>query len=155
METEGVMAFDLQSTASTMATPAPEPDRLTAPIAFSGQIASGWEEKAGDRLVELLKLSPGWDGHLAAKVSRTLVDYACNLLPRLVTPGTPLPFIAPLASGELQLEWHRNGWDLEIEIHAPGQLYAYVRELATGIEWECHLADDLSELGPKLAAIRG
>jgi len=39
----------------------------------------------------------------------------------------------------LQLEWHRNGWDLEIEIEGPGQLYAYARELATDQEWEADL----------------
>jgi len=61
------------------------------------------------------------------------------VLARVVRPGTPAPFVAPLASGGLQLEWHRNGWDLEIEIEGPGQLYAYARELATDQEWEADL----------------
>jgi hypothetical protein len=114
-----------------------------------------WVDAAGDRLAELLRLPPGWDGHNARPVSRAIVDFTTYLLPRLIRPSAPPPFIAPLPFGGLQLEWHRNGWDLEIEISAPGELYAFARELATGTEWECELRDDLSELAPKLEAIRG
>jgi hypothetical protein len=114
-----------------------------------------WADAAGDRLAELLRLPAGWDGHNARPVSRAIVDFATYLLPRLIGPGTPPAFIAPLPSGGLQLEWHRNGWDLEIEICAPSELYAYARELATGREWECELRDDISELAPKLEVVRG
>jgi hypothetical protein len=126
--------------------------RGQAAIAFSSVVQS-WPDSMGDRLAQLLKLPPGWDGHSARPISRTIADYACSLLPRLVRPGIPPPFIAPLASGGLQLEWHRNGWDLEIEIEAPGQLYAYGRELASNQDWEIDLTDDLRELRPKLESI--
>jgi hypothetical protein len=104
-------------------------------------------------LAELRRLPAGWDGHGGNPISRTVVDYACALLPRLVRPGVPPPFIAPIPSGGLQLEWHRNGWDLEIEISGPGRVYAYARELATDQEWEADFTDDLSELQPKLDVI--
>jgi hypothetical protein len=123
-----------------------------ATTAFSSAIQS-WPDSVGDRLAKLLKLPPDWDGHVGRPISRTIVDYACALLPRLVRPGIPPPFIAPLASGGLQLEWHRNGWDLEIEIEGAGRLYVYARELATDQEWEADLTDNLSELQPKLDAI--
>ena len=150
------MPFDTLGAASTVGPATGYAQRLAPATitAFSAPDSTGWEDKAGDRLAELMKLSPGWDGHQAPRVSRTVVDYACNLLPRLVTPGIPAPFIAPLAFGGLQLEWHRKGWDLEIEIHGPNQLYAYAREIGTGAEWERELADDLTELGAKLNAIR-
>jgi hypothetical protein len=143
-------AFDsMTATTGRYAQPRSEPA-----TAFSlGRLS--WADAAGDRLAELLKLPAGWDGHNAQPVSRTIVDYATYLLPRLIHPGTPPAFIAPLPFGGLQLEWHRNGWDLEIEICAPGELYAYARELATGREWERELTDDLRELAPKLEAVRG
>ena len=123
-------------------------------VAFSTPNLATWEDQAGDRLVQLLRLQSGWDGHQAARVSRSVVEYACNLLPRLVNSGVPAPFIAPLASGGLQLEWHRRGWDLEIEIRRPGLLYAFAREIATGAEWDRELTDNLTELLPRLDAIR-
>ena len=145
-----------QSLDSTVAATSAEwnvPDRQAPATAFSSS-ASPWSDLVADRLVQLLRLPAGWDGHNARPISRTLVDYACHLLPRLVRPGVPAPFVAPLATGGLQLEWHRNGWDLEIEIEAPGRLYVYVREVATDQESEFDLTDDLRQLQPKLDAIR-
>src|SRR5437660_1648313 len=101
-------------------------------VAFSTP-ADGWDKVVAERLVRLRLFRSGWDGHQARPISRTVVDYACSLLPQIMvmSPGVPVPFIAPLPSGGLQLEWHRNGWDLEIEIAGPGELYIYSRELAT------------------------
>jgi hypothetical protein len=125
--------------------------REAAATAFSA--VDAWPDSIGDRLFQLLRLPVGWDGHGARPPSRTIVDYACYLLARLTRPGVPPPFVAPLSSGGLQLEWHRKGWDLEIEIEGPGQLYVYANELATDQEWEAELTDDLTELQPKLEAI--
>jgi hypothetical protein len=147
----------MQQSLDPMAAAAAEwisPRRQEPATAFSSN-AVPWPDAAADRLVELLKLPVGWDGHDARPVSRAVADYATYLLPRIARPGMPAPFIAPLSSGALQLEWHRNGWDLEIEIHAPGKLYAYAREQATGVEWERDLTDDFSEIGPMLEAVRG
>jgi len=150
------MLFEIEqtSTPGASATSAAwnSPERQQAPTAFSSA-AGSWPEAVADRLVKLRKLAAGWDGHGAQPISRTIVDYTCALLPRLVRPGVPPPFIAPIATGGLQLEWHRNGWDLEVEIEGPGRIYVYARELATGQEWETDLADDLSALQPKLNAI--
>ncbi len=157
MGSQEVNAFEISDIAPSAVSGAAARRGLSAaPLtAFSTPISTAWEEQAADRLVELLQLPSGWDGHQADRVSRTIVDYACNLIPRLVGSGVPPPFIAPLAFGGLQIEWHRKGWDLEIEIHAPGKLYVYCREVATGAEWERELTDDLTELLPKLDLIRG
>jgi hypothetical protein len=130
------------------------PRRQQAATAFSSAVDS-WSDSVGDRLAQLLKFTAGWDGHTGRPISPTVAVYAYYLVPRLMRPGTPPPFVAPLASGGVQLEWHRNGWDLEIEIKGPGQLYAYARELATGREWEADMTDDLGQLQPKLDAIAG
>lgn len=40
-----------------------------------------------------------------------------------------MPSVHPTAAGAIQFEWHRNGVDLEIEIHPSGEISAYVEEL--------------------------
>ena len=126
------------------------PERTAAAFSLP---PDGWEDEVAERLVRLREFRAGWDGHRASPIRSTVIDYVCNLLPKLVIGGVPAPFIAPLPSGGLQLEWHRNGWDVEIEISGPGQLYAYALEIATGHEWEKNLTDDLAQLRPKLVAI--
>jgi|SRR5277367_5257260 len=130
------------------------PAQIQPATAFSSP-SEQWADLVADRLVRLARLEPGWDGHCASPISRTIIDYVCNLLPRIMALGLPAPFIAPLPFGGLQLEWHRNNWDLEIEIHAPSRLYAYSCEVATGIESEMELRDDLAKLTPVLKVIRG
>jgi hypothetical protein len=151
------MDFDVRPPETTSATTFEGwrvPRQIQPATAFSS-VPEQWADSVADRLARLAQLEPGWDGHRASPISRTIIDYACNLLPRIMALGLPAPFIAPLPFGGLQLEWHRNGRDLEIEIHAPSRLYAYYCELATGSESEMELRDDLAALAPVLKVIRG
>jgi hypothetical protein len=63
-----------------------------------------------------------------------------------MTPGLPLPAIMPLSNGGVQLEWHRKGWDVEIEIFGGPKIDVYLRNLATGEETELELDTDLGKL---------
>jgi hypothetical protein len=149
------MDFGVESPEPTSATtPGAWTDQRRPAVAF-GARSESLSDQLSDRLAQLAQFRAGWDGHRASPVSRTIIYYACNLIPRIVSTGVPVPFIAPLPFGGMQLEWHRNGWDLEIEIHAPDRLYVYTRELATGRESEMNLRDDLSGLAQVLTAIRG
>ncbi len=109
---------------------------------------SDWQHSAERRLSEIMRLQQGWDGHQGRPVEPATAFYAFRLLEGLlVRPGVPLPSITPLSYGGLVLEWHRRGWDIEIEIKAPLRLHVYSHELASG-------AEDELELGINVDALR-
>jgi|SRR5277367_2361629 hypothetical protein len=106
-----------------------------------------WQRSAWLRLTQLIWLPPGWDGHQGKAVNPTIAEYAYSLLEALLrTPGVPLPSITPLSYGGIALEWHRKGWDVEIEIDAPASHHVYTHELASATEDEFRLNHRLDRL---------
>lgn len=65
-----------------------------------------------DPLTALLDLAPGWDTYDARPVDPLCVDRAKAFL-----AGA---WAVPVPDGGVQLEWHVNGWDLEVEFHPDG-----------------------------------
>jgi len=107
-----------------------------------------WLGEARGRLKDVVQLEPGWDGHQGKPVRPEIADYAFLLLQRLVRrPGIPRPIISPLSYGGLVLEWHRKGWDVEIEIDAPRSHHIYTHHLASEAEEEFELKDNPDRLG--------
>jgi hypothetical protein len=119
--------------------------RASDVTAFSGP---DWMSRAAQRFVDLIRLPVGWDGHQGHPVSPPIADYAYRFLQKLMLqPGLTLPSITPLAYGGIMLEWHRRGWDVEIEIDAPAQHHVYTYEIASGLE-------EQFVLGPRLDRLR-
>ena len=86
-------------------------------------------------------MQPGWDGHQGKPVDPATAFYSFRLVEGLLArPGIPQPSITPLSYGGLVFEWHRKGWDIEIEIEAPSRLHVYVQRLRqaarTNFNWE-------------------
>ena len=69
-------------------------------------------------------------------------------------PGVPLPSITPLSYGGVQLEWHRKGWDLEIEIVGAGKIQVFARDIQSGEESELELGADLSALSGYIDTVK-
>jgi hypothetical protein len=134
--------------AGTTATAKALQPRISASqIAAFQSVRTDWQRVAERRLNEVIRLPVGWDGHQGKPVEATIATYAFGLLEALLTmPGVPLPSITPLSYGGLVLEWHRKGWDVEIEIDAPSSHHVYTRELALGIEKEFWLGLQLRQL---------
>jgi hypothetical protein len=105
-----------------------------------------WANDALQKLGALMELPAGWDGHRGNLITSVAVTYTFNILGRIMQPGVPLPSITPLSYGGVQLEWHRKGWDVEIEVFGPGRLQVFARDLKTGNENEFELGADLSAL---------
>lgn len=71
-------------------------------------MADGLDLSLSRRLIEISSLSPGWDGYSAPQVSIDIIDRATQLLLVIMIIGRgrfPLPFVAPLPDGGLELEW--------------------------------------------------
>lgn len=67
------------------------------------------------------------------------------LLEHLPPRGAP-PQVVPTNSGGIQLEWHEQGVDLEIEIFPAGEPVVYCSDRAAGTDWEAPLSDCSAEL---------
>ncbi len=94
----------------------------------------------------LLDLPAGWDAYGAPAIQIEHVDLAAWLVSHLMRPDTPTPSIIPTASGGVQIEWHSEGIDFEVETVGPTELSVYFRDSATGLEWERDIDSDWSEI---------
>ena len=78
-----------------------------------------WIQELKDRLDKLTSLPRGWDGYNGEPVSSGCAQFAANLIERLCVANVPAPQLVPGADGTLQLEWHTNGCDVEVDVLGP------------------------------------
>ncbi|OWY02317.1 hypothetical protein [Thioclava sp. IC9] len=91
-----------------------------------------WSEDADQRIRALMSLEAGWDGHGAEPVRGHVGHYAIGLLNSISDANTAAPTIVPTTSGGLQLEWHANNIDIEIEIEVPYSETLFIEYLDDG-----------------------
>ena len=101
-------------------------------------------------ICDLGKLQANWDTYGALQVNRQCMVTAIVLLLTSSRPNTPSPDVVPTVRGGVQLEWHRGGIDLEIEIELPSQIRLFLADSRTGESSEQSLAGDF---GPAVTAI--
>jgi len=112
-----------------------------------------WKERAIKRLAELCALPQGWDGHNGKPANHDAVMFAANIIVGLMRPRVPMPSIMPLSYGGVQIEWHRNNWDVEIEVAAPNRMHVFGCNLASGREESLDLTNSLEPIGHLLEKI--
>lgn len=99
-------------------------------------------ETVAKRLLDLLRLPPGWDGYGARPVSLSAASRAASVATgalKLRASALPEPFIAPTPDGGLQLEWKSpQGKELILEIPpGPGEpTFLLVEPTTSGEERE-------------------
>lgn len=86
------------------------------------------------RLVELQALPPGWDGYRARAVSERTAARVHAVLAACLSPTGRYPSIVPGPSGDVQVEWHFGGVDLEVGISDDGPVTAWLAFGNTGAE---------------------
>jgi hypothetical protein len=69
------------------------------------------------RIEDLRALKDGWDGHGGKAPTRAALG-AIHLWMMDAQ-------IVPLSNGGIQIEWHRDGLDIEVEIDADGRLSGF------------------------------
>lgn len=87
------------------------------------------------RLGELQALPEGWDGYRGRAVSEKTADRVHAVLAACLLPTGRYPSIVPGPSGDVQLEWHFCGVDLEVGISDDGPMTAWLA-FGTGAEGE-------------------
>lgn len=83
-----------------------EPHHKMAPL-----LGSNW-------VSDLSKLPEGWNGDGGSKITQAAMDTLSSFA------------VVPTSSGGIQLEVHRDGFDIEIEIGANGKLESALISLA-------------------------
>lgn len=119
---------------------------------------SRWVRVLEARLNELTSLPRGWNGYRSLPVSFSCASFAANLLERICVDGLAPPSLVPGTDGTLQIEWHRNKYDLEIDVLGPGNVIASRTDLVTGQCDEIELQNDFTQLAAwvrELATARG
>ncbi len=107
---------------------------------------SDWVRELSSRFEEVMQLELGWDGYQGVPVSFANASFAANLLEALFNNELPPPSLVPGSDGTLQLEWHINGYDLEIDILGTSNVAVSRYSYATDTVEEIDLQDDFSVL---------
>ncbi len=90
-----------------------------------------WLLDVVNSLNSLLALAENWDSYGAHRISVDAGLAAIQVLLAVMEEKTPSPSIVPTPLGGIQLEWHKLGIDLEVEI-TPSKNYSILYEDETG-----------------------
>jgi hypothetical protein len=95
-----------------------------------------WLHQAVVAVQRLLALPENWDSYGGQRPTLVSALKAFQVLDQIMTGDAPLPAFVPTNRGGIQLEWHRNGTDLEVEITPDGRSLVCFEDERTGQVWE-------------------
>jgi hypothetical protein len=87
--------------------------------AFNAPPEQRWQIEVQSRLVEYVKMQPGWDSYSAPRIGWDTGMFALSILHEVMRTRTPIPQVVPSGAGGVQFEWHQKGIDLELHIAGP------------------------------------
>ena len=127
--------------------------RLTIGVEW-GTREPEWFAKSIAEIRRLLWLPAGWDSFQGQPVDPVTAARSLELLVNLSQDDMPAPQFIPAQRGGVQLEWHRRGIDLEIELQTSGRIAAMFEDTWESVEWERDVTinndPSLSAVMPKL-----
>lgn len=135
-------------------------DSVSRPVAVLVRTASTadpdprsprWMEPTLAAVERLLALDPGWDGYGAPSIDRTALGDALQLLYGSARAETPPPAIVPTGTGGVQLEWHDQGFDIEVYLQPrePGA-GLFIHDHREGVQIETKVFTDVTLLSEAL-----
>ena len=110
-----------------------------------------WVQPTIEALYSKLRLPPNWDSHGALPIDEQRVADAIKVLSGTMSGNSEVPWVVPTTDGGIQLEWHREGEDLEVEISGTRTASIYFHNANTGEEWEVPLFQNIPRLRELLA----
>jgi len=129
----------------------PIPVRLRPTSAYDPEDISEplWLRPVIERLKDIIVLPADWDSYGAHPARRENVEGALHALATVMSEESEIPWIVPLPSGGIQLEWHGDDSDIEIALDgAASSIGIDEEEIPHGIgRWP----EALSEIRRRLA----
>lgn len=116
-----------------------------------------WKAATEKAFAGLATLEENWDTYGGKPIESEYIGAARFVLDQIMAHDTPPPQVTPMSNGSVQLEWCRNGVDLEIEMCAvatgDGEQIRFCRVLNSDQESEYSL-EDVDALRGTLAQMR-
>jgi hypothetical protein len=113
-----------------------------------------WKPGVSQRLQELVRLPVGWDGYRGLPTRFEVAAFAYRVLESVCTSRDPEPQIVPGADGDLQIEWHLEGGDIELLISAPNNAHAWKCASESGETEEHRLGVDFTVVARWLSEMK-
>ncbi len=98
------------------------------------------------RLTDLVRLPEKWDSYEARQIDRDVIVAALGVIHHSISLGAPAPSIVPTNNGGVQIEWHENGVDLEIDIISPHRFEVVFEDLISEETHDIVVTYDWTEL---------
>ena len=95
--------------------------------------------RGAPQLRDLLRLPRGWNSHGAEPVSDAAFKQTVGFLATYLVEDVAGPVLVPTVRGGVQLEWHRQGVDIEVEVGPDGSVSWCAEDRRTGEESEAAL----------------
>ncbi len=95
-----------------------------------------WFRKLVEDVTALLQLPEGWNSYAARPIDVRATDATLGLLSATMQPNTPGPAVVPMSRGDIQLEWHLGGMDIEVVVPAQGPARVWYEDVRSGVERE-------------------
>ncbi len=84
-----------------------------------------WLPQTVQDMAGLSRLQDGWNSYGGKRIQARAIEKMLETLISILEPNTPAPAVVPTSEGGVQVEWHLNGIDLEIEVTRMGDLEYY------------------------------
>jgi len=97
-----------------------------------------WIAATYDAWARLSRLEENWDSYGGQPIRREALLGVLNFLVHIDVAPLPLPAFVPMSNGGVQLEWHSNDIDLEVEVDGLNEGSFIWENNVTG---ECHEGD--------------
>ena len=113
-------------------------------VEYATRVVPSWVPAVVRQIDRLSSLPSNWDSYGAPPVDQHCLVSALHFLAKLLAPdasAAQTPALVPTSAGGVQIEWHREGKDLEIRID-PGNLVSAAYEDAQQA-WERDALTDL------------
>jgi hypothetical protein len=110
--------------------------KRTMTITLTGE-APGWLDPTIQTMQRLAHLPGNWSSYGNCLIEDIAIIRAAEVLAEVLDADGLAPSIVPTSQGGVQLEWHRNGDDVEIEFSPQGTVSdVYIYDRRTERAWQ-------------------
>lgn len=104
-----------------------------------------WLTASINSLRNLSKLDYDWDSYGAPPIDSNCIEIAQLFIEMVSQRFPPQPHIGPVPDGGVQIEWHRNGIDLEVEFSPDDEILFFLKRGNTVIERNLDFSSAVNE----------